>query len=283
MRSKRSVEQAHIAFVGFEVQRVTEPLVRLDARRVHLVTGDPNDVAKPYWDQVGRVLSQYPLLEVRKHTVDPWDLGEIVRLYRGIFHAETAAGRKVFVNVSTGTKVAVMAGMLSCMMWAGTAYYAKRPWGKEIQDQKANPPVSHDVHGIYEAVEDIYSVPVLRVPPPADHELKIVEALIHRPLAKDELIRALLANGGLPLDTDPRSTATYNKLNRWLDALREKNYVGTMGERKAARVFLTPAGIELAKLLVLPWADAPRQLREMTLTTPEYWERETQLSKESTT
>ncbi len=42
----------HISPVGFEVRRVTEPPIRMQADRVHLVTHKPSDNARNYYAKI---------------------------------------------------------------------------------------------------------------------------------------------------------------------------------------------------------------------------------------
>lgn len=115
----------HIAPIGFDpVQRIASPLIEQRADRVYLVSrskqGDP---ASGIVKQVEDALAKHPSIEVRHVYAEIWDLFSCLEKYRDIFHSE--AGNHVYVNVSTGSKVLAMAGMLSCMLWNGTPYYAK--------------------------------------------------------------------------------------------------------------------------------------------------------------
>jgi Family of unknown function (DUF6293) len=120
----RSNLRVHIACVGFEVNRITQPILDERADKVYLITYSRNDKGLPYLNKILEILGQHKNIEVQKITGDIWDLFEILNRFKNILQIENAAGSHVYVNVSTGSKVAAIAGTLACMLWKGTPYYA---------------------------------------------------------------------------------------------------------------------------------------------------------------
>ncbi len=120
----RSNLRVHIACVGFEVNRITQPIIDERADKVYLITYSRNDKGLPYLKKILEILGQHKNIEVQKITGDIWDLFEILNRFKKILQIENAAGSHVYVNVSTGSKVAAIAGTLACMLWKGTPYYA---------------------------------------------------------------------------------------------------------------------------------------------------------------
>ena len=114
----------HLACVGFEVNRITQPILEERADKVYLIMYSQNDKGLPYLKKILEILGQYKNIEVRKITGDIWNLFEILNHFKNILQIENAAGSHVYVNVSTGSKVASIAGTLACMLWKGTPYYA---------------------------------------------------------------------------------------------------------------------------------------------------------------
>lgn len=113
----------HIVPVGFEFQRVTQPLIDKQADKVYLVTFKKDDDAKGFFSKIKKELSQnYKHIQVEEVFLDIWDLYECIEEFRKIILREE--GNHVYVNVSTGTKITAIAGMLSCMLWNATPYYA---------------------------------------------------------------------------------------------------------------------------------------------------------------
>lgn len=117
--------RVHIAPVGFDpAQRISEPLIEQRADRVYLVSRSKQDPASEIVKQVEEALAdRHPSTEVKHVYTEIWDLFCCLEKYRDIFSSEQA--NHVYVNVSTGSKVLSMAGMLACMLWQGTPYYTR--------------------------------------------------------------------------------------------------------------------------------------------------------------
>ena len=113
----------HIAPVGYEVKRVTEPLISMHADAVYLIRHvHDNDTAAKFLDGVQSELrKKYRHIQVKELRRDLWDLYDCIECFRGIIQG---GENQVYVNVSTGTKITAIAGMLSCMAWGAAPYYA---------------------------------------------------------------------------------------------------------------------------------------------------------------
>ncbi|TBR09335.1 MAG: hypothetical protein EPO62_05155 [Candidatus Nitrosotenuis sp.] len=115
--------RVHIAPVGYEIFRVTEPLIRMQADKVYLITYERDDNASTYYSRIKKELSQkYKHIKVEEVFIDIWDLYDCIKKFREIILSEK--GNHMYVNVSTGTKITAIAGMLSSMLWNATPYYA---------------------------------------------------------------------------------------------------------------------------------------------------------------
>ena len=237
--------RVHVAHVGYEVQRVVRPLVDLRADRAYLVTGDPNDTAKEYWDQVLAILqNDFPLIEVRTRFSSPWSFPDLLALYGRIVKEEHSAGNHLYVNISTGTKVAAMVGLLSSMLWGTTPYYAQIAYGKQTYGARR---VTEIVTGI------VTDIPVYRIGGPTEVELHILAVLSQRskPLSKKALIRELQERGFIPTSDRIKEPAAYGQLNGLLKPLTSRGFVDIEGERKNAIISITKAGRD-ALILFLP-------------------------------
>lgn len=158
----------HIAPVGFEFRRVTEPLVRMQADKVYLVTYKPDDPAKRFFGLVKKELGQnYKHINVEEVFVDMWDLYSCLEEYRKIVTFERKAGNHVYINVSTGTKINAIAGMLACMLWEASPYYA--PISYLTSRQLEVPPT--------EQVQDPDLLPVYEIKRPRSEQLFVLGLL----------------------------------------------------------------------------------------------------------
>ncbi|MCE7736978.1 MAG: hypothetical protein GPJ54_18985 [Candidatus Heimdallarchaeota archaeon] len=125
--------RVHIAPVGFQFRRVTEPLIKMRADTVYLVSYKNDDKAKEYYSSILNELSKkYNHIKIVEVFIDIWDLYECIEKFRDIIKNE--AGNTTYINVSTGTKITAIAGMLSCMMWNAIPYYAPVSYIKSEDD-----------------------------------------------------------------------------------------------------------------------------------------------------
>lgn len=227
--------RVHLAPVGYEVKRVTEPLVRLKADRAYLLTFTATDSAKKYWVDVHRTLqTEYKSIEVRDRFEDVWDFHRVLALYGSIIREETASGNLVFVNVSSGTKITAMVGLLSSMFWSATPYYARTSYG-----------------GGTEVVHDVAFLPLLRfdVLPREGRQVLLDLKRQGRPIPKEELIRSLRKLELLPPEEGLSLPATYRRLDGLLAPLIERGFAQITGQGRASRIQLTDEG--RAALLLL--------------------------------
>lgn len=115
--------RVHIVPVGFEFRRVTEPLIHMHADRVYLIRYTEDDSAAEFSSQIVKELSQnYNHIQIENVFLDIWNLYDCIEKFHKIMNQESK--NHVYVNVSTGTKITAIAGMLSCMMWKAQPYYA---------------------------------------------------------------------------------------------------------------------------------------------------------------
>lgn len=239
----------HIAPVGFEVGRITEPLVSERADRVYLVTRSERDAAAPFVEEVVRRLlrASWPI-EVRVVRTDLWDVFQALGAYREIFASERRTDRNapgalpIRVNVSTGTKITAIAGTLACMLWKGEPYYVQvsRAW------YSGHTP---SVSAVRDVVERIDPVTVYELRSPSTELVDVLEALARRggSLRKHDLIRELGLDRPSPAgDPAASAQAQHGRLRRRLDPLEHRwGFVRTDGPGPRARIVLTEQG-ELA-------------------------------------
>jgi predicted transcriptional regulator len=226
----------HIAPVGFEIRRITEPLVGMQADKVYLVSYGPNDAAKMFFAQVKKELGQnYKHIKIEEVFIDIWNLYDCIEKFREIILEEKKKGNHIYLNVSTGTKITSIAGMLSCMLWNAFPYYAhvSYPSTKEI----VVPPTEH--------VEEPDLLPVYDVKKPKNEHLIILSILKANDgkMRKARLIRDLENKGIIRLKDETKTeftkAAKHSQLRAILDPL-EKEWgcvrVETSGRRSEVSI-----------------------------------------------
>lgn len=131
MEETRSKLRVHIAPLGFEVDRIVLPAIRLRADAVWLLvhSNRSEDKAEPFEAEIRERLGREGI-EVRAEYADRKNLFGMLRAVRGIIAGGAeGGGNDIYVNVSSGSKIQSIACMMACMMWNDTAsitpYYAE--------------------------------------------------------------------------------------------------------------------------------------------------------------
>jgi hypothetical protein len=254
--------RVHIVPVGFEVERITEPLATERADRVYLVTRRDRDAAAPFVREVERRLrrARWPI-DVRVVGTDPWSVFETLAAYRSVFEQERRIARHtpgvlpIRVNVSTGTKITAIAGTLACMLWNGEAYYVQvsRSW---FSDRTPG------VRSVRDVVERVEPVNVYELRSPSRELVEVLEALARRggSLRKRELLHELGLDRPAADGTHaPSPQAQHGRLRRRLEPLEQRwGFVQSEATGPRARVRITEQGrVALALFGTEPRANPP--------------------------
>ena len=235
----------HLAPVGFEVERVVEPVLSDRADRVYLVTHDGDDAAGAFVAEVRRRLGRAPWpVDVRLVPTPIWDVFGALAVYRTVFESEARSDRNapgvvpIRVNVSTGTKITAIAGTLACMLWRGEPYYVQvsRAWYTGLTPK---------VRPVNDVVRSVDPVAVYELRAPTRELVEVLEALQRAggTLRKRDLIRSLgldrPADGGGP----PTPQAQHSRLRLRLGPLESKwGFVAAESAGGRGRVRLTEQG-----------------------------------------
>jgi CRISPR locus-related DNA-binding protein len=236
----------HIAPVGFEFRRVTEPLIRMQADKVYLVTYGPDDSAKKFFEQIKKELGQnYKNIKVEEIFVDIWNLYECIEKYRAIVLEEKRKGNHVYMNVSTGTKITSIAGMLSCMLWGALPYYARVSYPSMKKTEI--PPTEH--------VDEADLLPVYEVRKPKTEYLLILSILKlnNGKMRKARLIEKLEAKGIIRLKDESKMKLTepakLSQLRAILEPLEtDWKYIKVEASGRRSEVMLTEQGETALKI-----------------------------------
>jgi CRISPR locus-related DNA-binding protein len=236
--------RVHIAPVGFEVKRVTYPLIKMRADKVYLVTYKPNDNAKKYFESIKEELKKEDeRIEIEEVYVNIWDLFDCIEKFREIFEKEKEQSNQIYFNVSTGSKITAMAGMLVCMIIGGQPYYAKKDYSKSGTEK--------------EEIQDIVMLPVLEIRKPKDEHL-IVLSIIDKAggrMRKRELIQELVKLKIIRPKENSKLTvaAKHSQLRAILYPLeKEWGYVKVEYSGRRSEVILTQQGKSALRIFGVP-------------------------------
>ena len=228
----------HIAPIGFDpVQRIISPLTGQRADRVYLISrSQQGDPASEIVKQVETALAKHSSIELIHVYAEIWDLFSCLEKYRDIFLLEKEGNNHIYVNVSTGSKVLAMAGMLSCMLWDGTPYYAKLDYedGGTAKNADKRKVIGTDF------------LPVYQIHMPSADSLFVVSTISKAGgmLSKKDLIENLQEAKMIPhyLPSQPKS-APHSRLRAILDPLEKQwHFIVVKSKGRKSEVSLTEQG-----------------------------------------
>jgi CRISPR/Cas system-associated protein Csm6 len=220
----------------------------MQADRVYLVTYGENDEARKFLNQIRSELHQrYGHIKDETIYLNLWDLYECLEKFREIIFKEKQ--NHIYINVSTGTKITSIAGMLSCMLWGATPYYAPVAYPKT---QEVEPPPT-------EIVEDPEVLPVYGINKPRPESLLILHLLKKAGgrMRKAQLINELERLGVIRLKDESilklSKSAKHSQLRVTLDPMeREWNYVKVESNGRRSEVMLTEQGETALRIFGVP-------------------------------
>lgn len=236
--------RVHISPVGFEFLRITEPLMDMKADKVYLVRINPDDAAKNYVNKIKAELGEkYKHIQVEEVYTDLWNLYDSIGKFREIIFNEK--GNQVFINVSTGTKITAIAGMMVCMMWGAIPYYAKVSYKhlKRIEEYET------------EMVEDADFLPVYEMIKP-ERNIMLILKLIEKngdKMRKSRIIEELKKADIIKIKDEKKTfltkSAEHSQLRAILDPMEHQwNFIQIVSRGRMSEVSLTDKGKAALKI-----------------------------------
>lgn len=207
LENKKGMKQkfrVHIAAVGFEVDRVVKPIVKMKADKVYIICKKYNDKARSCVEKVLNEIEEELHLgdNLIEWKVEIYSLVDNLNVLYQIFNKEK--GHHIYVNCSGGSKIQSIAGMMACMMLGGTPYYVE-PEEYLYIDQMESP--------MTKGLKEILRLPDYRIDYPPPTIIKGLEVLnsYHEGISKKKYITKLEEEG--LLSTEGKSIhSKYSKL-----------------------------------------------------------------------
>ncbi|MGC8516186.1 MAG: DUF6293 family protein [Thermoplasmata archaeon] len=236
--------RVHISPVGFQSLRITEPLIKMQADKVYLVTYRDHDDANFYFEKVKSELkNKYKHIGLEIIYLDLWDLNTCIEAFREIFVKEK--GNHVYFNVSTGTKITAIAGTISCMLWGGIPYYVPISYkDMAMRNQDAT-----------EITEEPQILPVQEIRKPRGLFLKVLEILESAGgiMKKKQLIKKLEELDVIkPRDENRKGltpSAEHSQLKAILDPMeKDWHYVKVDSRGRRSEVMILEQGKSALKI-----------------------------------
>jgi Domain of unknown function (DUF6293)/DUF6293 C-terminal winged helix domain len=227
--------RVHIVPIGLDPrERITDPLIQYRADRAYLMSHlKDSAIASENLESAKRILGKkLPSCELRQLSIDIWDLFACLEQYRKIFQSESE--NRVYVNTSTGSKIACISGMLACMIWNGIPYYAKLDYSKQ------NPTKIKSME-----VNETIELPKYKLLMPEERSLTVLSVIRKSGgrITKKALIEELQELKLIPTYDDNHRSAPHSRLRPILDPLESNwGFVQVKARGRKSEVTLTEQG-----------------------------------------
>ena len=239
--------RVHITPIGFELDRVILPLVDMKADKVWLISKEESrDKAKPYKD---KIIARLKKLKINYDCTDCeiTDMYDILRSMRMIIEKEYR--NDIFINVSSGSKIAAIAGMMASMIFKDRTriipYYVEPM--KYPGETKRSKPQS-------EGLKEIQILPDYKIEQPEPHLISILKIIekCDGCISKKELIQnaskdGLITVGGADMN---RKQSEYMCLNKnYIEPLVSWGLITVQKIGRRKKIMLTKEGQNMLKFL----------------------------------
>ena len=229
-------DRIHIVPLGYEKDRVLDPLRDLKADKVILLIHD-DDEELWYRREVKNEL-RGSTIKIEERDCDIFDMYGTIGTIADII--DNHPDDDIYVNLATGSKVTAIGGMIACMLTDATPYYVRAErYGPENKEGPPSDPVSSGVKGI----DNLPSFHIDEHPAEQIHALEFISN--EGPVRKSELIEFGDENQ-LPFLSDHNSanrTGQYRLLdNHIIDPLTERGEITVEKVGRRSEIKITQAG-----------------------------------------
>lgn len=175
-------KRVHIAPVGFEIDRVVIPVIRMNADRLYLlIDKDENDKGAYCVNEIKRQLKEKSTgLDVIDIKTDFKNLKlyDTLKAYREILQEEKE--NHIFINVSTGSKIHSIAGMMISMIFK-EEHISVLPYYVQPEKYELEPEMGEQLTSGF---KNIQILPEYRIEKPSDSLIKVL-AIISKNMIYD--------------------------------------------------------------------------------------------------
>jgi hypothetical protein len=253
MTSIKIPQRIHIAPVGFEKDRVVLPLQQMSADRIYLIIekNQNEDKGLIYLENVQKYIKKLKLkceVNLVHSNVIERDLFSALYVYRGIIEKEQ--GNQIYVNVSTGTKIHSIAGMMACMIFNSNdtkiiPYY--------VIPEDYNEPESHEPFA--RGCKNILPLPSYKIEKPEEklvRALKIIDEIDKsgEKISKFLLIEKFSEINLITVSDERTINAKYRSLERnFIEPLIDWKFIKIQGKGKRLEISITMEGKNILRFL----------------------------------
>lgn len=220
--------RSHIVPMGYEKKRVYGPAIKLNADEVVIISHvEDEDPFERHYSEVKEILESNSI-DVEHKECDIFDVYDSLRVIGE--EITKRSEEEVFVNVSSGSKITAIAGMIASMTSGATPYYVRAmDYSGETPDELGN----------------IIELPKYHIDRPSRDHLAVLEYLrTEGPVTKGEMIK-FSEEFGLDFLSDfkGQEKAKYRRLdNHIIDPLSERGYIDVWKDGREKLVNINEAG-----------------------------------------
>ena len=232
--------RVQIVPLGFEYERLKQPILQWKADVVVPIEYRNSEHEPPYLDKLITELEANERIEVDRRACDIFDLFDTLGTISKAI--SDYANDDVFVNISAGSKITAIGGMIACMATGARPLYARPEYGPEGTRIPDAP--------LHEEVSEIFELPRYPIDRPADRHIAFMAHIDdctheitsgrYRGVSKKELIQFALQEE-FPFIAESETTSEkgyYRLLDRHvLDPLTEQGFVSI--EKIGRKKFVT--------------------------------------------
>ncbi|MBD3188668.1 hypothetical protein GF325_17710 [Candidatus Bathyarchaeota archaeon] len=245
-------EKVHVAFLGWEIERIVQPVIKMRATRLILIClPREEEGAWKYLLEIKRIL------EGEKITVDVietslYKMVSLLEILNKIFQVETRLGNEIYINVSAGTKITACASTIASMSTPGiTAYYVRT---------KDYYPRNHMTfpQTLTKGIKEIFALPECQIDVPEGKYIKVLFAIERgeKELGGKVYLKTLIEDLknmkviNVRPNSDPRKQASseYMAMNKLLKQLQEWDYINISDKRRNKYITITRKGKDAVKM-----------------------------------
>jgi predicted transcriptional regulator len=244
-------ERVHIAFLGWEVERIVRPVLEMRGNRLVLICFPKEEEnAWDYLVEIKRQLDEKGIpVEIIQESL--YKLVEILSILNKVFQVERLKGNEIFINVSAGTKISACASTIAAMAAKDvTAYYVHM----ETYYPKDNPAFKKEnpLQPLTEGFKDTSPLPECQISLPDQKYIKTLHAIKkmqekgHTKVYIKDLIDFLKEQSVINVkpNTEPRkeTSSEYMAIKAIMEKLVGWNYLTISPKKRNRFVELTEKG-----------------------------------------
>lgn len=164
-------EKVHVAFLGWEIDRIAKPVLQMKGDRLILICFPRSEEgAWPYLEEIKKELEASGVV-VDVIETSLYNLVDLISVLNKVFQVEHAKGNEIYVNVSAGTKISACASTIASMSTDFVvAYYVRTEAYYPKEHMK--PPET-----LTRGVKAIYKLPECKIDTPESRYIKVLHAI----------------------------------------------------------------------------------------------------------